>query len=377
MNGITDEITSNFIGIDGHISIYSKNSAITNPEELIAGISAFKEIKTITKRVEGQVMVSSKKRAFGAQIIGLSKTGLANKERISNNIVSGDITDFSAGSGIIIGKRLADNLRASVGDSVTLISPQGRRTFAGFVPRIKSYKIRAILSLGMHMIDSSTIIMPYSDAAIYFQLPKNDGKAQASATSLSISLSSLENTSKTVQKIDETLNQNSANQYFVYDYKTSNKGIFTALNIQRDVMIIILSLIILVAAFNIISSLIMLVQDKSRDTSILRTMGASRQMILQIFVLTGLFIGIVGTLLGLILGIFAANNIEAIRHGIETIIGQELLVGNIYFLSSLPTKTNVTEVGAIVAMSIALSFISTIYPAWRASKQDPATALRY
>ena len=371
MNGIREEMTSNFIGLDGHVSIYGRGGeAVQNIDPLLEKLMKQEGALHVAERIEGQVMASSPRQALGAQVVGYSYDGLQTRTRLLENIAAGEVEDFEAGSGVIVGKRLADRLGLTVGDAITLISPQGRQTFAGFVPRIKAYPIAATFEIGMHMLDSAMIVMPFEDAAVYFQVAQGE---EGAATSVTLSLHDATKS----EAVARTLAQEFGGVYRVFDYKQSNRSIFTALNIQRDVMVVILGLIILVATFNIISSLIMLVQDKARDIAILRTMGASRTMIRNIFLLAGMMIGIVGTALGFVLGLIAAHNIEAIRKGLETLLGQELLIGNIYFLSTLPTKVDMSEVLIIVLFSLLLSLFSTLYPSYKAAKQEPAEALRY
>jgi len=371
MNGIREEMTSNFIGLDGHVSIYGRGGgSVQNVDAVLELLMKQQGAVHAVERIEGQVMASSPRQALGAQVVGYTSEGIITREKLMQNITAGELDDFEAGNGVVVGERLANNLGLGVGDAITLISPQGRQTFAGFVPRIKAYTIRATFELGMHMLDSSLILMPYNDAAVYFQVAQGE---QGAASSVTLSLKDAEAS----EGIAKALYQEFGGEYRVFDYKQANSSIFTALNIQRDVMVVILGLIIVVATFNIISSLIMLVQDKARDIAILRTMGASRKMIRNIFLLAGMMIGVVGTLLGFGLGLIAAYNIEAIRKGLEAMLGQELLVGNIYFLSSLPTKVDMSEVATIVLFSLLLSLFSTLYPSYKAAAQEPAEALRY
>ncbi len=371
MNGIREEMTSNFIGLDGHVSVYGRGGeAVQNVDDVLELLMKQEGAMHAVERIEGQVMASSPRQALGAQVVGYTPEGIITREKLIENITAGSVEDFEAGNGVVVGKRLADSLGLEVGDAITLISPQGRQTFAGFVPRIKAYPIRATFELGMHMLDSSMILMPFDDAAVYFQVAQGE---EGAASSVTLSLQDAQNS----EVMARALYQEFGGVYRVFDYKQANRSIFTALNIQRDVMVVILGLIIIVATFNIISSLIMLVQDKARDIAILRTMGASRKMIRNIFLLAGMMIGVVGTVLGFALGLIAAYNIESIRKGLEALLGQELLVGNIYFLSSLPTKVDMSEVMTILLFSLLLSLLSTLYPSRKAAAQEPAEALRY
>ncbi len=370
MNGIREEMLSNFIGVDGHITIYPQGKVIDNTQSLMQTIKNVAGVNKVAERIEGQVMASNSGKALGAQIIGFHAEDLAAKPKLSEAISAGGMPAFAQNTGIILGERLAQNLGVKVGGAVTLISPQGRATFAGMVPRIKNYNVIGTFKLGMHMLDSSLILMPYADAQTYFGIAPIEGGA---ASGLEIVLQNMES----APQIAEQINQLTNGQYRVYDWKRGNQSIFTALKIQRDVMVVILALIVIVAAFNIISSLIMLVQDKAADIAILRTMGASRGMILRIFMLAGMGLGAAGTFMGLGLGILAARYIDNIRHGLEVLLGQQILVGDVYFLSSLPTRTDPSEVLAVVALSLSISFFATLYPAWKAASRQPGEALRY
>ncbi len=370
MNGIRLEMMDNFVGIEGHVTVYGQGSAIVGTTPLIENIRTLDGVKRVTQRIEGQVMASSSGRALGAQVIGTTSADIAAKPKIANTVDKASLTRFDAGEGVLVGERLLQNLGLKVGQSMTLISPQGRATFAGMVPRLKAYPILGTFKLGMQSLDSSLILMPYEDARVYFTLPERE---DGSATAIEIEADTLDDAQAVAHRIASSIGPG----YRVYDWQQSNQGVFNALKIQRDVMVIILALIILVAAFNIISSLIMLVKDKKKDIGILRAMGASRGMVLQVFLLTGVGIGLIGTLLGFGLGLLAAENLESLRLWLEQVLGYQILAENIYFLSSLPTKTDPVEVSFIVGLSLLLSFLAALYPAWRAASQHPAEVLRY
>lgn len=370
MNGIRLEMMNNFVGIDGHVTVYGQGRSLTGTMPLMEKIAHIDGVATVSQRIEGQVMASASGRALGAQVIGTTAEDIAKKPRLNEKIYTQVMANFKEGEGVLIGERLLENLGLSVGQSLTLISPQGRATFAGMVPRLKAYKIIGTFKLGMHAMDASLILMPYEDARVYFTLPEVEN---GSASAIEITADKLEEAQAVAEKIAGAIGPG----YRVYDWQQSNQGIFNALKIQRDVMVIILALIILVAAFNIISSLIMLVKDKRRDIAILRAMGASRRVVLKIFLLTGMSIGIIGTLLGFGLGLLAAENLEALRQWLEAALGYKILIENLYFLSTLPTKTDPIEVISILALSLLLSFLAALYPAWRAASQPPAEVLRY
>ncbi len=376
MNGIRAEMTSRFIGIDGHVSVYSQARAFTGYQSALAQIQTIAGVTSVTPRVSGQVMATANGTALGAQVTAMPWDSLSKRSLFTSNVTAGNLSALEAGEGIALGASLARNLRVQVGDSITLISPQGRATIAGFVPRMKTYPVAATFKLGMHEFDSSLILMPFAEAQTYFLLNSvaEDGITPIDGIStIDVSVADAEQARATARAIRTAL----GGEVRVFDWQETNAGVFAALNVQRNVMVIILALIVLVAAFNIISSLVMLVKEKGRDIAVLRTMGATRASITRVFVLAGSLIGIAGTVMGVALGLFLAAYLEAIHKLIEKLIGQELLLENIYFLSTLPTKTDPQEVAVIILLALALSFLSALYPARRAARLDPAEALRY
>jgi lipoprotein-releasing system permease protein len=370
MNGVKGDMLKHFIGMSGHINVYGTAGALKDYDALAQKIRAEPGVVSVMPSVEGQVMASANGHAMGAQVMALRYEDLARKEHIVEKITGGSLDGFKSGDGIVVGERLAENLGVSVGDPITLISPEGRQTVAGLVPRLKAYPVAATFKLGMNAYDSGLILMPFSEAQIYFKLA--DGGADL-ATGLEVNVSKPDDAQAIAAHLRETLGPG----YRIYDWQESNKSVFEALTIQRNVMFIILTLIIVVAAFNIISSLIMLVKDKGRDIAILRTMGASRGTIMRIFFACGSAIGVVGTFIGVVLGLLLAVNVDNIRVWIEHASGGRILAEQLYFISTLPAEIDPAEVASVVAMSLALSFMATLYPARRAAKLDPAEALRY
>ena len=275
------------------------------------------------------------------------------------------INEFE-GNNVIVGYRLALKMGLIPGDEITLISPNGKITAFGTVPRMKSYKIAGTFDFGMFEYDSNYIFMPLETAQTFFGLNN-------AVTNIDITLNDETKLKETRMMIEQNIDPAA----YVFDWRQSNSAFFNAIDVERNVMFLILTLIILVAVFNIITGLIMLVKDKSRDIAVLRTMGASRGSVMRIFFMDGAFIGFIGTLIGLILGILFCENIENIRQFLQHLSGQELFSAEIYFLSKLPAKIDTTEVCVIVLTSILLSFLATLYPAYRAAKTDPAEALRY
>jgi lipoprotein-releasing system permease protein len=369
MNGIKQEMLSNFIGIDGHLRIQMRGQIIDDYATLIDGIKT--DGFDISPRIEGQVMVTgNNNQARGAQVIAMRPQDLPAKTKISSKIDAKLMAQFAASEGVIIGQRMAELLGLQAGDMITLISPNGRATAFGNVPRIKAYPVLGTLQLGMHAIDASLILMPYDKAITYFDM-SNAGVNPASY--LEVTLKDMDLAQELAARLSAKLGQS----YLVLPWQVVHESVFTALQVQRNVMVIILALIVLVAAFNIISSLVMLVKDKQSDIAILRTIGASKRLVIWLFIKTGMMLGVIGTIFGLLLGVWAAENLEAIKLWIEGLLGQEILVANIYFLSTLPTKTDFFEVMIIVFISLLISLLATIYPALKAAKIEPAEALRH
>jgi len=370
MNGVKGEMLRHFIGWSGHINLYAEGGAVDNYDALTARIMTVPGVTSAVPAVEGEVMASANGHAQGAQATALRYDDLTHREHITDKIVSGSLEAFKNGDGVIVGARLAENLGVHVGDSVTLISPEGRQTLAGMVPRLKAYPVVATFRLGMNAYDAGMILMPFSEAQIYFKLA-DGGKDRASSIEINVSKPD------DARAIAEQLRKQLGDGYRIYDWQESNKSVFEALTIQRNVMFIILTLIILVAAFNIISSLIMLVKEKGRAIAILRTMGATRGSVTRIFFACGAMIGIAGTGIGVVVGLVLAVNVDNIRAWIEKVSGGRILAEQLYFLSTLPAEIDPAQVLMVIVMSLGLSFLATLYPARRAASLDPAEALRY
>ncbi|MDA0781374.1 MAG: lipoprotein-releasing ABC transporter permease subunit [Rickettsiales bacterium] len=366
MNGFRAEITNKILGVSGHIYISSYEREIRGFDELTGGLTQIEGVKSLSPIIDGQAMVTTKYTTTGAVVKGIRLLDVKEKPLIADNIKDGDIEDFALENRIILGSKLANRLGVFVGEKVTLISPKGRATALGTMPKLKSYYVAAIFEAGMYEYDNNIILMPLESAQLFFSFPD-------SVNSIEIMTDNPQHSELIVRKIESVLE----GLFIVSDWKTSNATLFNALKVERTVMFLILTLIVFIAAFNIISSLIMLVNDKSNDIAILRTIGATRGMILRIFFLCGASIGVVGTLLGFILGISFASNIESIRSKLESITGNKLFDPVIYFLSELPSDIQATDVAWSVGMGLLFSFLATIYPAYKAARQDPAEALRY
>ncbi len=366
MNGFRSELLSRILGINGHIGILSTASQpFNNYKQAVIDIENFKNVKSAIPMIEKQLLISSGRAAEGAVVRGISKESILKKDDLKNAMASLNLDEFE-GDVVVIGHRLARKMGLIVGDEITLISPNGKITAFGTVPRMKSYKVIATFELGMFEYDNSFAFMPLETAQTFFGIGD-------SVTNLDITLKD----ETLLQQSRLAIEKNVDPSAYIFDWKQTNSAFFNAIAVERNVMFLILTLIILVAAFNIITGLIMLVKDKGRDIAVLRTMGASKAMIMRIFFMDGAYIGIVGTLIGVLLGTVFCQNIEAIRQFLQSLSGQELFSAEIYFLSKLPAEVNTAEVVSIVAMSLLLSLLATIYPAYRAAKMNPVEALRY
>ena len=365
MSGYRAEIMGVLQGVGGHFVVRSGPEGITDFDAISDRIRSLDGIESVTPMVEGQVMATANGAASGAVVRGVRQADLLNQKLLPSSILSGSIEAISDQK-IGIGTRMALRMGVGVGDKVTLISPNGNATAFGTVPRMKAYEIGALFEVGMFDYDNTFILMPMEDAQIYFQ--------QEQKASL---IEVMVNDPDAVAGYREAIGPLVGGIGSLIDWQQMNNQFFNALKVERNVLFLILSLIIMVAAFNIISGMIMLVKEKGRDIAILRTVGATRGTIMRIFFMSGAAIGVTGTLFGFILGILFAKNIETIQGWIETITGNELFAAEVYFLSNLPTRIETSDVLSVVGMGLVLSLLATLYPAWRAANLDPVEALRY
>ena len=366
MNGFKAELLNRILGINGHISIVSSAGyPFNNYKKAVSDLQSIEEIEMAIPLIEKQLLVSSSRGAEGAMVRGINGEDILKRKVMRDGFARVDTADFT-GDVVVLGDKLAHKLGVHIDDEVTLISPNGKITAFGSVPRIKSYRVIGTFDMGMFEYDANYIFMPLEAAQKYFGL-------KDAVSVIDVSLKD----ENTLPKMRSMLQRSVSLDAYVYDWKQTNAAFFNAIDVERNVMFLILTLIILVAAFNIITGLIMLVKDKSRDIAVLRTMGATRGMIMRIFVIDGAFIGVVGTSIGVALGLLFCHNIENIRQLLQSMSGRELFSSEIYFLSQLPAKVDNTEVLLVVLITLMLSFLATIYPAYRASKYNPAEALRY
>jgi lipoprotein-releasing system permease protein len=366
MNGFRKDLFHKIMGLNGHVIVTRTGEPFEDYAGLAAKISKVPGVVHALPLIEGQVMVSSSVQAVGGLVRGLDEASLKSLKLVSDNIKFGTLDGFDSQTGIAMGTRLANSLRLSLGDNVTLVSPRGAATPFGTAPRSKPYQITALFELGMSEYDRMIIFMPLAEAQKYF------GKGGE--------VDVLEVVVEKPESIDQytaAIRAVGGDQLNITDWRQRNETFFTVLEVERNVMFIILSLIVLVAALNIISGLMMLVKDKGRDIAILRTMGASKGAVMRVFLITGASIGIVGTIAGLILGVLFCWNIESIKNFVSWVTGATVFDPSIYYLTKLPAEIDFKETGGIVLMALVLSVIATIYPSWRASKLDPVEALRY
>ncbi|MFL9502450.1 lipoprotein-releasing ABC transporter permease subunit [Rhodopseudomonas palustris] len=366
MNGFRKELLDKILGLNGHLLVQPLESPLTDWKDVADRLSGVQGIKLAAPVVDGQALASSPFNASGVFVRGIRADDLNHLSSIANHLKQGTLEGFDDSQGVAIGRRLADQLSLHAGDSITLVAPRGAVTPMGTTPRIKPYKVAAVFEIGMSEYDSTFVFMPLKEAQAYFNRA-ND-------------VTAIEVYTDNPDRIDvfrKAVTEAAGRPVFLVDWRQRNSTFFNALQVERNVMFLILTLIVLVAALNIISGLIMLVKDKGADIAILRTMGASQGSIMRVFLITGAAIGVVGTLTGFFVGVLVCMNIESIRQFLSWVTNTELFSPELYFLSKLPAEIDFAETSAVVIMALTLSFLATLYPSWRAARLDPVDALRY
>ncbi len=366
MNGFRTELLDRVLGANGHMVVQAYAGPMEDFDYWATQIRGVEGVARVSPIVEGQVMASANDVVRGAQVRGMRLADLREFNLVSENIRAGTLDDFQGGHAVAIGERLGDMLGLTVGDRITLISPQGDVTPFGTTPRVKSYRIAALFEIGMSEYDAAFIYMPFDEAQLFFNV--RDG-----ASYLEIMVDDPDKVHEYRRGIVEAMGVPAR----IYDWQQLNSSFVGALQLERIVMFIILTMIILVAALNIVSGLIMLAKDKGRGIAVLRTMGATQGMVMRIFLIAGARIGVLGSFAGLLLGIVFSANIESVRQLIMKITGATLFDPEVYFLSRLTAEVSNGEVAAVMVVAITLSLLAPIYPAWRAARLDPVEALRY
>lgn len=365
MNGFHKEFLKHVLGIQGHIGLEHESGYFQNYQPLVNQVEKVKGVEFVAPLVRGQVMAVHGKFTSGVVVRGIEPEKLLKKPLAKDSISDDVAKEFVNGDGIILGVALARELRVRPGDMVRIIGPSQSVTIAGTLPRTKSYKVIGTFDVGLQIYNATTIFMPLTDAQLFF----NTGSA---VSEIEVMVNNPEDIDLVKKRIGEFVGED----IIVVDWKLSQAKFLNALEVERTVMFLILTLIIVIAAFNIISSLIMLVKDKAKNIAILRTIGTSKSSVIKIFMISGSLIGIIGTFIGGVLGIAFATHIEQIRHFIEEISGAQLFDPVIYFLTKLPSELEISSVILVMIMSLFFSILATVYPAWRASRLMPAEVLR-
>jgi lipoprotein-releasing system permease protein len=366
MNGFRQELLTKILGLNGHLLIQPLEQPLTDFADVAARVSKINGVYLAAPLVEGQALASSPFNASGVVVRGMRGPDLQKLTQVSQNIKQGSLDNFDDGQGIAIGSRLAEQLSVRAGDNLTLVAPRGAVTPMGTTPRIKAYKIAAVFEIGMSEYDSAFVFMPLTEAQAYFN-------RAGDVTAIEVYTDNPDH----IDDFRKEVTQAAARPIYMVDWRQRNATFFNALQVERNVMFLILTLIVLVAALNIVSGLIMLVKDKSSDIAILRTMGASQGAIMRVFLITGASIGVVGTVVGFLVGLVVCLNIEDIRRFLSWLTNTNLFPPELYFLSQLPADMDGRETTAVLIMALGLSLLATLYPSWRAARLDPVEALRY
>ena len=366
MNGFRAELLGRILGLNGHLIVQSLTGSIPDYDALAARLRMIPGVTSAAPLIEGQVLVNTEGTSFGGLVRGLETEDLKRLTTVSSTLSPGALEGFDDGDSVILGARLAERLGLVPGMMVTLVAPKGAVTPFGTTPRIKTYRVSGTFRVGMSEYDQSYIFMPLMEAQLFFGL-------ENAVQGIEMMVAAPDS----VQAWRAPVAQVVGSSARLIDWQQLNSSLFGALTVERNVMFLILTLIILVAALNIISGLFMLVKDKGGDIAILRTMGATQGAVMRVFFIAGAAIGTIGTVSGVLIGIVFCANIESIRQFLSRITGTTLFDPTIYFLSQMPAKIDPYDVVSVVLMALTLSFLATLYPSWRAARLDPVEALRY
>ena len=367
MGGFKVDLLNRILGFNGHLGIYGAGAPLTQFDEITKKIAEIPNVTAALPVVDGQVLLSDNRGTnFGGQVRGIRQEDLRRLRAVNDNVRLGSLDGFQGDDAIAVGVGLARRFNLRIGSDLTLISPQGAATAFGTIPRVRAYKVVAIFQVGMNEYDTNFVFLPLAAAQIFFQ--KED-----QVSHIEVMVTDPERVRPVSTAIRAALTGMQVN---VIDWEQSNNSFFAAVQVERNVMFLILTLIILVAAFNVISSLIMMVKDKTKDIAVLRTIGAGRGSVMRIFLMCGASVGITGTVTGTLIGVLFCLNIQSIQGWVEAVTGATVFNPEVYFLTHLPARLNWSEVGQVVFMALGLSLLATLYPSWRAARTDPVEALR-
>ena len=365
MTGFRADLLDRILGVNGHATVRSYDVTFADRDALVAQLQAADGVVLATPLLDGQAMLSSGDAVRGVLVRGLPLDKLQKLPSLDGNIIDGDLQALSGKNTIAIGARLAERYRFKIGDRVSLISPRGTQTPFGTAPRLQQFKLVAIFRVGLSEYDLNFTFTSINTAAKFFGFDSNQG-----------AIDLIFDDADKIDAYTAPLSPLLGDAHYLIDWKQANSTLAGALEVERNVMFLILTMILLVAALNIISGLVMLVRDKGRDIAVLRSMGASRGMVMRVFFITGASIGVVGTLAGVGLGTLFCAYIEEVRQFLIWATGANLFPAEVYFLDRMPARVLAKDLAQVTGMALTLSFLSTLYPAWRAANTEPVEALR-
>jgi lipoprotein-releasing system permease protein len=368
MGGFKIDLLSRILGFNGHLGVYGAAGPLHDFDAAVARIRAVPGVTQAIPVVDGQVLLTDDRgNSTGGFVRGIRQADLRALSSVSDHILAGSLDAFQGDDAIAVGVGLARRFGLAVGGSITLVSPQGAATAFGTVPRVRAYKVVAIFQVGMNEYDTGYVFLPLQAAQVFFQKPD-------AASQIEVMVSDPDAVGAIRRAIYTALRGMPVS---IIDWTQSNNSFFAAVTVEQNVMFLILTLIILVAAFNVVSSLIMMVKDKTRDIAVLRTLGAGRGAVMRIFLMCGASVGITGTLAGTVIGVLFCWNIDTIQHWVEAATGTQVFNPEVYYLTHLPARLDWHEVAQVIVMALVLSLLATLYPSWRAARTDPVEALRH
>ncbi len=369
MSGFQTELMSRALGANGHVSIEAyAGEHIDGYEKLLPAMRAVPGVVSVLPVLDGQVLLTTDTGgARGGLVRGVTQQDLQALHIVSDHLLAGDLKNFTGDDAIAVGAGIAASYRLAVGDPITVISPHGAATAFGTVPRVRAYKVVAIFDAGLSDYNNSVVFLPLPMAQIFFQMPD-------AITGFQIRVADPDHVEAVIPPLAQIL---AGRKLLVRDWRHANDQIVGVLQVQKDTMFIVLGMIVLVAAFNVISSLIMMVKDKTGDIAVLRTLGAGSGAILRIFLMCGASVGVTGTALGTVIGILFCRNIVTIQHWVENITGGQVFDSSAFLLTALPDTIDWDDVARVIVLGLVLSLLATLYPSWRAARTDPVEALRH